>query len=76
VTVRSKAIELAVADGALTAEQAAWLKNVQYGANGQGINTGNRGRGLTACDGTCNYSGTRQYQNPMGGASMGRGGRR
>jgi hypothetical protein len=33
--VHAKAIDLAVADGALTAEQAAWLKSVQYGANGR-----------------------------------------
>ena len=75
-SVRAKAIDLAVADGALTADQAAWLKSVQYGANGRGNMAGSRGSGLTACDGTCDYSGARQNQNPVGGASVGRGGRR
>jgi hypothetical protein len=75
-SVRAKAIDLAVADGALTADQAAWLKSAQYGANGRGNMAGSRGSGLTACDGSCDFSGAHQYQNPTGGASMSRGGRR
>lgn len=76
LSVREKAINLAVADGALTADQAAWLKSVQYGANGQGNMAGSRGSGLSNCSGTCDYTGNRLNQNPMGGASMSRGGRR
>lgn len=74
--VRAKALELAVVDGAITPDQAEWLKSVQYGANGRGGMTANRARDLTACVGTCDYSGARQYQNPMAGAAIGRGGRR
>jgi len=76
LAVRSQALELAVADGALTAEQAEWLQSVQYGGNGQGNVSGNRTRDLAACVGTCDYSAERQYQNPMAGSPMGRGGRR
>ena len=35
-TVQAKAIELAVADGALSAEEAAWLQSVRFGARGRG----------------------------------------
>jgi hypothetical protein len=75
-TVRAKAIEMAVADGKLTAEEAEWLQNVQQGGNARGGMSRNRSSDLTACVGTCDYTGTRQYQNPMVGSSMGRGGRR
>jgi hypothetical protein len=75
-SVRAKAIDLAVTNGALTTDQAAWLKSVQYGANGQGDMAGSRGSGLSNCSGTCDNTGYRQNQNPMGGGSMGRGGRR
>jgi hypothetical protein len=84
-SVRAKAIDMAVADGALTAEEAAWLQSVQQGGNARGAAAGSRGSGLTACDGTCLYDGTPQYLNQRVGSSygamgsmnsMGRGGRR
>ena len=84
-SVRAEAIDMAIADGALTAEEAAWLQSVQQGANARGLAAGSRGLGLTTCDGTCLYDGTPQYLNQrigspygsMGSAnSMGRGGRR
>ena len=84
-SVREQAITLAVADGALTTEEAAWLQSVQQGANARGAAMSQRGSGLTACDGSCLYDGTPQYLNQrvgssygsMGSAnSMGRGGRR
>ena len=79
-SVRAKAIDLAIADGALTAEEAAWLQSVQQGGNAR-----SRGSGLIACEGTCLYDGTPQYLNQRVGSSygmmgspnsMGRGGKR
>jgi hypothetical protein len=82
-SVREKAIDMAMADGALTAEEAAWLQSVQQGANARGAASSNRGSGLTACDGTCNPGDTPLYLNQRVGTSaygsmgsMGRGGRR
>ena len=81
-TVRARAISLAVADGVLTAEEAAWLQSVQQGGNARGAAMSQRGSGLTACDGTCLYDGTPQYLNQRVGSAyggmsaMGRGGRR
>jgi hypothetical protein len=84
-SVREQAITLAVADGALTAEEAAWLQSMQQGGNARGAAMSQRGLGLTACEGTCLYDGTPQYLNQRVGSSygmmgstnsMGRGGRR
>ncbi len=81
-TVREQAITLAVADGALTADEAAWLQSVQQGGNARGAAMSQRSLGLTACDGTCLYDGTPQYLNQRVGSAyggmsaMGRGGRR
>ncbi|MDK2980564.1 MAG: hypothetical protein PWQ55_911 [Chloroflexota bacterium] len=84
-SVRTQAIDLAVADGSLTAEEAAWLQSVQQGGNARGAAAGMRGTGLSTCDGTCLYDGVPQYLNQrtdfatsgMGSmGAMGRGGRR
>jgi hypothetical protein len=40
-SVHAQALELAVADGTITAEQAEWLSNVQMSANGRGRMGGN-----------------------------------
>ena len=65
-SVREQAITLAVAAGALTAEEAAWLQSMQQGGNAR-----SRGSGLTACEGTCLYDGTPQYLNQRVGSSYG-----
>lgn len=59
-SIRSGAISLATANGVLTADQAAFLLNNQYGGNARGngagtanmYSTGN-GAGTGICDGTC-----------------------
>jgi hypothetical protein len=83
-TVRSDAINLAVADGNLTADQAAWLLDVQFGGNARGgmaDNASRGGYGSTAnTTGMRQYDGTPLYQSAGTGSSMGmgmgRGGRR
>jgi hypothetical protein len=79
-SVRSKAIDMATADGVLTADQAAFLLNNQYGGNARGngagtanmYSTGN-GTGTGICDGTC----IPQSTSLVTGGSMRRaGGRR
>ena len=54
--IRTKAIDLATADGVLTADQAAFLLNSQYGGNARGNdadNSYNAGNGNGLCNGTC-----------------------
>jgi hypothetical protein len=72
-TVRSKALEMAVADGAISETEAAWLESVQFGGNARG---GQNGMSLNM--GVHQYSTTPLYLNHYSrmGASMGRGGRR
>ena len=60
-SVHFQALELAIQDGAITQEQADWLKSVGFGASGRRQMNGNP-------DGSC--------LNLSGGASMRRGGRR
>jgi hypothetical protein len=81
-SVRSEAINLAIADGVLTADQAAFLLNSQYGGNARGNGAGTAsmnnagtgiGTGTGICDGTCipqNLSST------TGGSMRRAGGRR
>ena len=79
-SVRARAIDLATADGALTADQAAFLLDSQYGgsARGNGIgtasmySTGNE-TGMGICDGTCIPQNLNQT---TAGSTMHRGGRR
>ena len=79
-SIRTKAIDLATADGVLTPEQAAFLLDNQYGGNtrGNGAGTANMystgdGTGTGICDGTC----IPQSTSPATGISMQRqGGRR
>jgi hypothetical protein len=57
-SIRSEAISLAIADGVLTADQAAFLLNNQYGGNARGNGAGtasmnSTGNGTGLCDGTC-----------------------
>lgn len=61
-SIRSEAIDLATAAGTLTADQATFLQNNQYGGNarGNGAGTANMystgtgdGSGTGICDGTC-----------------------
>lgn len=59
-SVHSQALELAILDGAISQEQADWLKNAGFGANGRRQMNGNP-------DGSC--------LNLSEGASMRRGGR-
>ena len=83
-TVRTDAINLAVADGDLTADQAAWLLDVQFGGNARGGMDDNANRGgygsTYSTTGIHQYDGTPLYQNAGSGSStgmgMGRGGRR
>jgi hypothetical protein len=60
-SVHFQALELAIQDGAITQEQADWLKSAGFGTNGRRQMNGNP-------DGSC--------LNLSGGASMRRGGRR
>ena len=79
-SIRIKAIDLVIADGVLTADQAAFLLNNQYGGNARGNGAGtanmystgnNTGTGI--CDGTC----VPQSTSSVTGGSMRRaGGRR
>lgn len=77
-SVRVKAIDLATADGVLTADQAAFLLNNQYGGNTRGNSAGTAsmyrtGDGTGICDGTC----IPQDLSTVAGGSMRRqGGRR
>lgn len=59
-SIRAKAIDLATANGVLTADQAAFLLNSQYGGNARGNGAGaasmygaGNGTGTGICDGTC-----------------------
>jgi len=79
-SIRVKAIDLATADGVLTADQAAFLLNSQYGGNarGNGAGTANMystgdGTGTGICDGTCI---PQNLSTETGGSMMRRGGRR
>jgi hypothetical protein len=77
-TVRDKAIELALAAGAISVDQSSFLLGNQYGGNTYGNGAGtasmfSTGDGTGICDGTCipqNLSLT------TGGSMMRRGGRR
>jgi len=78
-SVRAKAIDLATADGVLTADQAAFLLNNQFGGNarGNGAGTSNmysagNGTGTGICDGTCIPQNLNQT---TGGSMLRRGGR-
>jgi hypothetical protein len=81
-SIRTKAIDLATADGVLTPDQAAFLLNNQYGGNarGNGAGTANlngtsnrNGTGTGVCDGTCV---PQNLSETTGGSMMRRGGRR
>ena len=57
-SIRTKAIDLATADGIVTADQAAFLLNSQYGGNARGNGTASmngtgNGIGAGICDGAC-----------------------
>jgi hypothetical protein len=59
-SIRTKAIDLATADGIVTADQAAFLLNSQYGGNARGNGAGTasmngtgNGTGAGICDGAC-----------------------
>ena len=57
-SVRAEAVDLATADGVLTADQAAFLLNNQFGGNARGNGTANmhstsNGTGTDICDDTC-----------------------
>jgi hypothetical protein len=76
-SVRSEAINLAIADGVLTADQAAFLLNSQYGGNTRGNGAGtasmnNASNGTGLCDGTCI---PQNLSQTTGGSMMRRGGR-
>ena len=83
-SVRTDAINLAVADGDLSADQAAWLLDVQFGGNarnGQSDNLNGTGYGSSnSSTGMRQNASTPFYQNAGSGSSsnmgMGRGGRR
>ena len=76
-SVREKAIELATTGGVLTADQAAFLLNNQYGGNARGNGVGtasmySTGNGTGICDGTCI---PQNLSTVTGGSMMRRGGR-
>ena len=78
-SVRTEAIDLATAAGALTADQAAFLLNSQYGGNTRGDGTGtasmynsDTGTGTGLCDGTCV---PQDLSTTTSGSMMRRGGR-
>ena len=76
-SIRSEAINLATADGVLTADQAAFLLNSQYGGNARGNGSGtanmyNTSNGTGLCDSTCVPQNLIQT---TGGSMMRRGGR-
>jgi hypothetical protein len=68
--VRAEAIELATADGAISADQAAFLLNSQFGGNARGNGIGD---GTGVCDGTCI---PQNLSQTTGGSMQSRGGRR
>jgi hypothetical protein len=81
-SIRVNAIDLAIADGVLTPDQAAFLLNNQYGGNarGNGVGTVNMysystvdGTGTGICDGTCI---PQNLSQTMDGSMQRRGGRR
>ena len=77
IDVREKAIELAIADGAISADQAAFLLDSQFGGNtrGNGVGTANMyntGDGTGICDGTCI---PQNLSQTTGGSMQRRGGR-
>lgn len=77
-SVRVKAIDLATADGVLTADQAAFLLNNQYGGNVRSNGTGaasmyRTGDGTGICDGTCI---PQDLSTVTGGSMRRQGGRR
>jgi hypothetical protein len=82
-SVRAEAIDLATAAGVLTADQAAFLLNNQYGGNAHGNGAGAAsmystgtgtgiGTGTGLCDGTCV---PQNLSTTTGGSMMRRGGR-
>jgi hypothetical protein len=69
--VRTTAIDLAVVDGVVTAEQADFLLTSQYGGNARGTSAGSSlGTGTSLCDGTC----IPQNLSTLTGGSMRRAG--
>jgi hypothetical protein len=78
-SIRTKAFDLATAAGVVTADQAAFLLNSQYGGNarGNGASTASmysagNGTGMGICDGTCI---PQDLSQTTGGSMMRRGGR-
>ena len=75
-TVRMKAIEMAVADGVLSSEQAEWMQTMQYGSNARG-EMDNTWSGVQRFDsGICQEDYAPLYLNAMDGSGQQRGGRR
>lgn len=75
-SVHTKAIEMAVADGALSEEQAEWMQQVQFGGNARSNRYGNWTNGTNPNARSRQNLSSPLYQNNMSGSPMGRGGKR
>jgi len=73
-SMREKAIELASAAGAISADQSSFLLGNQYGGNGAGtVGMYGASNGTGLCDGTCI---PQNLSQTTGGSMLRRGGRR